>query len=132
MKRVFNLLQHNSNTHLTSFHKKGFILIQTLVLLAIFSSFILMIEMNQLAQKQAVLYLQEAQELSNLHFSIILKIRNGQFSNYSTENYSVSFQSLDEVQNELSIEVSGQTSFTLLVSVNIDNMSIKSYNYTGL
>jgi|LFRM01.2.fsa_nt_gb hypothetical protein len=78
-------------------------------------------------QKQQLTYLRQAKEISQLHYEIITNIH--QTTEVLTNNHIITFSNLQD--DIIEATVSGKHNFTVWLTLNLDNMRIKAYNYTG-
>lgn len=121
----------NLNKSLKFYTKKGFILIQTLLLLSILSLFMINLTKHHQALKQQVYYYQQAKELSQVHIKIVENIRSELPLDYIDYlNYQINFE--QENESLWNVYVNGPHSFNLMIHLNVDKRTIKSYNYVGL
>lgn len=112
---------------LKQFPRDGFILVQTLVLLMFVSSFFVELGVHQAYQRKQNQTQQLAQDMSDVHYFIVSQLRtNPEDSFLNFGYYTIEFIVLNE--SDYLVNVSGPASFSVNASLDIEKMTLKSYN----
>lgn len=113
----------------SNYHKKGFVLAQTLIIFLLFSSFFTQVSLHQAHTKKQINWYHQAKLISNLHFEIGKTIRTlEEDTQLFILEHTIDFTRIDEENWQVS--VNGSVPFQLEISLNLEKKRIKSYNYT--
>ena len=119
MKNRLNLFLVTSN--------KGFVLVYTLLMMALLSQFILLHSVDQVTAKQQHKYLRDSQELIDLQKEIIVRAKHMEQEEmtFFYQNYDIM---MTKDEDKIDVTAKGKTNFTISMTLDLEKKVIISYN----